>query len=154
MNGLKYELYKTIHRNKIPVKKIADLIGISENYLYRSAIDSEESPSGARFPLELLTPLMKATNNYSVLKYICSLNGFMAIKMPKFKNHKGDEIELVNSYQQKSCDAIKKLTDFFNAPTSDNFISLNDALLDVMAESEKARRYAMKKIDGQMELDL
>lgn len=59
MSTLKECLYATIHRNKKPLKLIAEEIGMSENYLTRSALpDLEESDtgSGCRFPLKKSIP--------------------------------------------------------------------------------------------------
>ena len=70
---LKDSLFRTIHRNRKPLKVIAEEIGMSENYLTRAALpDSEESDTGTgcRFPLNKLIPLIKATSDFGVLDWI------------------------------------------------------------------------------------
>jgi hypothetical protein len=86
MNTLRETLYQTIHRNKKPLKAIAEEIGISENYLTRAALpDPEESEtgSGCRFPLKKLVPLIRATGDFSVLDQIEQSVDRVAIPLPK-----------------------------------------------------------------------
>lgn len=86
MNGtLRENLYNTIHLNKKPLKVIAEEIGISENYLTRAALpDAEDSDTGTgcRFPLKKLIPLIRATNNYSVLDHIEHSLGRFGVLLP------------------------------------------------------------------------
>ena len=82
---LKDCLYRTIHRNKKPLKAIAEEIGMSENYLSRAALpDPEESETGTgcRFPLKRLIPLVRATGDYSVLDHIERSLGRVAVNLP------------------------------------------------------------------------
>lgn len=79
---LKDNLYKTIHKNEKPLKAIAEEIGVSENYLTRSALpdaDESDTGSGCRFPLNKLIALIKATGDYAVLDYIERVLGRVAI---------------------------------------------------------------------------
>lgn len=92
---LKENLYKTIHRNEKPLKVIAEEIGMSENYLTRAALpDSEESDTGTgcRFPLNKLIPLIKATNDFSVLDWIERNLGRFAIVIPIRRKRTVDDI--------------------------------------------------------------
>ena len=85
MNTLRECLYATVHRNRKPLKAIAEEIGVSENYLMRSALpDPEESEtgSGCRFPLKKLIPLIRSTADFSVLDHIEQSLGRVAIKAP------------------------------------------------------------------------
>lgn len=85
---LKDALYKTIHRNDKPLKAIAEEIDISENYLTRAALpDQNESDTGTgcRFPLKKLIPLIRATEDFSVLDWIERDLGRIAIKLPARK---------------------------------------------------------------------
>ena len=85
MSTLKDCLYRTIHRNRKPLKLIAEEIGMSENYLTRSALpDLEESEtgSGCRFPLKKIVPLIRSTEDFSVLDHIEQSLGRVAIKLP------------------------------------------------------------------------
>jgi hypothetical protein len=78
-------LYNTIHRNKKPLKAIAEELSMSETYLTRAALpDAEDSDTGTdcRFPLKKLIPLIRATNDYSVLDCIEINLGRVAITLP------------------------------------------------------------------------
>ena len=78
-------LYETIHKNKKPLKLIAEEIGVSDSYLTRAALpDSEDSDTGTgcRFPLKKLISLIKATNDYTVLDCIENNLGRVAITLP------------------------------------------------------------------------
>lgn len=82
---LRESLYNTIHRSKKPLKVIAEEIGISENYLTRAALpDLEDSDTGTgcRFPLKKLIPLIRATNDYSVLDHIEHSLGRFGVLLP------------------------------------------------------------------------
>jgi len=85
MKTIKECLYDTIHRNKKPLKLIAEEIGMSENYLTRSALpDQEESETGTgcRFPLKKLIPLIRATGDFSVLDNIEHNLGRFGVALP------------------------------------------------------------------------
>ena len=78
-------LYNTIHRNRKPLKLIAEEINMSENYLTRSALpDQEESEigTGCRFPLKRLIPLVRSTGDFSVPDFIEQSLGRVAFKLP------------------------------------------------------------------------
>ncbi len=149
---IKDVLYQTVHQNKKPVKQIADEIGISSNYLYRSALPDDES--GVKFPVQLLLPLMKSTGDYSMLKHIAKLSGYVLIKMPKMHADKNEEIDIVDNYQGAALKALNALRAFFSEPTSINYNAVDKALLDVMEKSVSAQKYAEKKLIGQLEMEL
>lgn len=78
-------LYQTIHKNKKPLKAIAEEIGVSANYLDRAALpDQEDSDTGTgcRFPLKKLIPLIRSTNDYSVLDVTEHSLGRVGILLP------------------------------------------------------------------------
>lgn len=149
---IKNILYETIHRNKKSVPQIADEMGISANYLYRAGLPLDES--GVKFPVEYLIPLMKTTKNYSILKHLARLCGFILVKEPRFKGHRGDEIDLVDAYQELTTKAVRHLKEFLSKPTFENYHQTIESLNAVMEKSAQARKYADKKARGQLELDL
>lgn len=82
---LKDNLYRTIHQNKKSLKAIAEEIGMSENYLYRSALpdtDESDTGTGCRFPINKMIPLIRSTDDFSVLDYIERNLGRVAIAIP------------------------------------------------------------------------
>ena len=151
-NSIKSCLYETIHRNKKTVAQLADETGISSNYLYRSALPTEES--GVRFPLDYLIPLMKSTNNYSILKRIASLCDFVLVKLPLLKKNKKEKNELIAEYQDATVTATKCLINFFNDPAADKYEEASNALNIVLEKSIAAKHLIEKEFTGQLEMYL
>jgi hypothetical protein len=149
---IKDVLHSTVHENVKPVKVIADEIGISSNYLYRAALPDDES--GVKFPIQFLIPLMKSTNNYSLLRHIAKVSGFLTVKMPLMTANKKDELEIVDEYQDATVKVLKALKTFFNEPTSINYNLVDQALLDVMEKSSSAQKYCEKRLLGQLEMEM
>ena len=78
-------LYETIHKNKKPLKLIAEEVGVSDSYLTRAALpdqEDSETGTGCRFPLKKLIPLIWSTNDFSTLDFIEQSVGRVAIKLP------------------------------------------------------------------------
>ena len=149
---IKDVLHSTVHENVKPVKVIADEIGISSNYLYRAALPDDES--GVKFPIQFLIPLMKSTNNYSLLRHIAKVSGFLTVKMPLMTANKKDELEIVDEYQDATVKVLKALKTFFNEPSSINYNNVDKALLDVMEQSSAAQKYCEKRLLGQLEMEM
>jgi hypothetical protein len=120
---LKDNLYRTIHRNKKPLKVIAEEIGMSENYLTRAALpDSEESDTGTgcRFPLNKLIPLIKATDDYGVLDFVEKELGRVGVVLP---NHKQKTVKDICRLTMK---AVREFGEFVGEIEK----SLGDQTLD------------------------
>lgn len=149
---IKTTLYQTIHRNKKSVEQIADEMGISASYLYRAGLPTDES--GVKFPVEHITPLVKATKDNSILEHLAYLNGFILVKVPRYKNSKADEIDLVDEYQDVTTKALRALKEFLNKPDADNYENVQKALQKVMSKSATAQGYVGKRMAGQIEMDL
>ena len=99
-------LYETIHRTHgRSLKLIAEEIGMSQSYLTRAALpdhDEDEGGSGCRFPLNKLVPLIKATNNYSVLDSLEASVGRVAVAMPKGESSLHDVCRLAMQTVKKT----------------------------------------------------
>ena len=131
--SLKTLLYETIHRNAKPAAQLADETGISYSYLCRAGLPTDES--GVKFPLEHLIPLMKASNDYSVLKHINTICGFLSVRVPRGFTDKLDEADAVNHYNKLCHDASELLLEFFKSPSSKKLKATSEALRDVMEYS-------------------
>jgi hypothetical protein len=147
--GIKSKIYSTIHRNRKPIDQIADEMGISVESLYRYGLPS---PSGSDIPLKRLIPLLKITNDYSILKHIASICGFVLVKIPRYRASKGDSNEVVSSYQKASAEATNDLIKFFQHPTFKNHEAVKNSLDKVMEESVGASKYIDKEYSGQIEI--
>ena len=103
-------LYETIHRNKDrSLKLIAEEIGVSQSYLTRAALpdqDEEEGVLGVDFPLNKLVPLIKATNDYSVLDSLEASVGRVAVAMPKGESSLHDVCRLAMQSVKKFGDLM------------------------------------------------
>ncbi|MCU7494730.1 MAG: hypothetical protein HF314_12185 [Ignavibacteria bacterium] len=152
ITDIKTILYQTIHRNKKPVAQIADETGISSSYLYRAGLPVDQS--GVKFPVEKLIPLMKSTNDYSLLEHISKICGFLLVRVPKVKPSKGTTIDIVDNYQESTTKALRALKEFFNSPDKDKYLAVDQALQEVMERSASAQKYCKKNFEGQFELEL
>ncbi|OGV08675.1 MAG: hypothetical protein A2499_04895 [Stygiobacter sp. RIFOXYC12_FULL_38_8] len=148
--SLKNAIQQTILRNQKTVDHIADEIGRSSNSVYKYGIEGE---AGSDMPISLLIPIMKAADNYSILKYIAHICGYILIKTPTAKKTKKDEIELVDEYQTATVNSLKILKDFLMKPTLERYTMLNASLLNVMELCSSNQKYANKKLSGQLEMD-
>lgn len=154
MKTLKDFLYDTIHRNKKTVEQLADETGISDNYLYRACLKvDKKSKSGVKFPIEHLVPLMKAANDYSILKYIAQICGFLLVKLPVFTGKPAVDMDLLSQYQQCTARAISAMLDFFKSPSPKNFEIVSNALHDVMIKCVEAKKYCEKTTNAQIEME-
>lgn len=158
MITLKEVMYKTIHRNKKSVDQIAEEIPISSNYLYRAGLPVEgkhEKKNGIKFPVEYLIPLMKATQDYSILKYIAFRCGFILVKLPRVATNKMDEVDMVSAYQDVATKAVRSLKEFLNDPSDkDNHKSFDAAMQHIVEESVSVKKYCDRKASGQFDLEL
>jgi hypothetical protein len=148
--SLKTLLYTTIHRNAKSVAQLADETGISPSYLYRAGLPTDES--GVKFPIEHLIPLMKSSGDYSVLKYLNRLCGFLTVRAPRGFHDKRDEVDAVNEYNTLCSAASKLLMDFFQSPSPAKLEETNSALQAVMEYSASLQKRI--KDFNQMEMSL
>jgi hypothetical protein len=130
MNTLRECLYETIHKNGKPLKQIAEEIGLSENYLTRSALpdpEETETGSGCRFPLKKMIPLIRATEDFSTLDFIEQSLGRVAILLPHPSRNLPDVYRLTMTIVKEFGHLISEL----EVAVSDGSIS----------DSEKTRIY-------------
>jgi hypothetical protein len=149
-HSLKTLLYKTIHRNAKSAEQLADEIGISYSYLCCAGLPLDES--GVKFPLENIIPLMKAAGDYSVLKHINQLCGFLMVRAPRGFRSKIDEVLAVNEYNALCSAASKLLMEFFHEPSPAKLEDTNAALQAVMECSASLQKRI--KDFNQMEMEL
>jgi hypothetical protein len=147
--SLKILFYKTIHRNAKSAEQIADEIGISYSYLCRFGLSED---SGADCPTKFLIPLMKSAGDYSILRHIATLCGFLLVKAPRGLRDKLEEAEAINKYNYLCTQASRLLIEFFKSPSPKLLSETNDALQDVMEYSATLSRRI--KDFNQMEMEL
>lgn len=86
---LRDALHENIHNSGVPIKKLADDLGISYSYLANAGNPNLE---GFDFQLRWLIPLTKMTNNFSALDYLEAAVGRTAFKLPNSTN--GSHVEI------------------------------------------------------------
>ncbi len=85
---LKEALHKTIHQHEtLSVEAMAEELGVSASYLYRSVLPDEDmskgkKTTGVRFPLKQLAPLIRLTGDFQALDHIEQSLGRVAIPLP------------------------------------------------------------------------
>jgi DNA-binding phage protein len=149
---IKFLLHNTLHTSKKSVAQLADETGMSASYLYRAC--NPEDESNARFPLDYLLPLMHATKNYSIIKHIANLCGFVLTVLPSPKPNRKEKNAFISEYQDKTVTATKHLIKFFDEPTEENFKTVSDSLQKVLETSINAKISIEKEYSGQMEMYL
>lgn len=152
INSIKVLLYETVHKNQKSVEQIADETGISSSYLYRSVLPSDKS--GARFPLDYLIPVMKAADNYSVLKHLASLCGYALLGLPRDLNNTANKSRVLNDFQQATITAASRLLAFFSDTSKENHEAVNAALQEVIEKSAMLKLQCEKEFSGQLEINL
>jgi len=103
MSTIIKELYETVRRSDKSVADIADDIGMSEGYLYKTTTPGE---SGCNFPVQKLIPLMKETEDYRVLERIAGLCNFLLVKIPQSKKF---DFRKIGDYQLLLTELIQYL---------------------------------------------
>lgn len=134
---LRHVLYATVHGSRHSVEQLADVCGVSASYLYRACLDGE---SGARFPLELLIPLMNATGNYSLLDHIASRCDRLTVDLPRTAKMKRRDPQVVNDITKNFNACMARLLEFFDAPAEVNVQELTIALHKHLCEVAAMKR--------------
>lgn len=112
LKTLKDALYKTVHQSGQHIAVISDRIDMSENYIYKSCLpdpDMDDRASGVRFPLNKLLPLMRCTNDYTVLHFMANTTGHALVKVPEI-----DKASLVD-IQQKAISSAAEFGDLMRS---------------------------------------
>ncbi len=110
---LKTNLYFTVHGAQISVEEIADHLGISASYLYRSCTEGD---SGCRFPLDLLLPLMEATHDFSLLEHLNARCGKITVNLAQVSRLKVHDPKAMNQIQNNFSKVLAKVISFLETP--------------------------------------
>jgi len=141
---IKKLLYKTIHRAKLSVDELADLLGVSSSTLYRCGNPNDES---ARFPLERVIPLMEATKDYSILHHLARRTGHVVFKIPRAAARSQEKL---HEFQVAFTTCFSALLSFYKDEISkEDTIAKIDALISAAAAH---RRDVEKSGQGKLEL--
>jgi AraC-like DNA-binding protein len=127
MRDVKTQLYLTVHGSKKSVEQIADECGISASYLYRAVSETE---NGCRFPLDMLIPLMRSTNDYRVLDRLNAICDRTTLSHPRVRalKRKKAQTEVLHEIEANFHEAMKLFYGFWIQPDSARRAELLDAL--------------------------
>lgn len=136
MKDLISVLYETVRSAEKTVEELADEIGISSNYLYRSTTPGD---SGVNFPIKNLVPLMISTKNFSILFHLAHRCGFLIIKPPDIKNSKPTKIN--SRFQKQYLTLIDKINDFIEKPELKLRKEIETDLMNFQESIEKVKMF-------------
>lgn len=136
-----------IHSRGKTIYECADHVQKTHSYLCRIASLNEELP----FPIEIAVPLMKFKKNFELLKAISIECGFIPVKLPRGKTSRGDELRVINQYNQSCNLAITALMDFLENPCDENMNKVDACLIDVIQQSVAIKKLCEKKNSKQQE---
>lgn len=126
MGELRSVIKRTILGAKKSVAQIADEMGCSESILYRYGLDGE---SGAEMPLSRLIPLMRATDDYRILRHIAARCDHVAVKVRRVAALKKKDPAILNEIQGR----FAKMMADFCAYTAEASEAETLGLLDTIA---------------------
>ena len=150
MDRLDTLVYKLIHRGKNDIEELAEVLGISTNYLYKMGLP-EEHGSHSAIGLRRLVALMKAQGDNSILRHLCKRFGGVLVKLPRVARDKRDQIEIISDYQETTAGVIQLMIDYFNEPASHE---LRDRLIEKLYRITEKSVGIRKRVehDGQFNL--
>jgi|Deesub1362B_J571_1020462.scaffolds.fasta_scaffold00331_5 hypothetical protein len=134
MSESKKVLYETVHRGPLNIEELADRLGVSVSYLYRATLDPNETPSGARFPYDLLLPLMLHQKNYSILFHLGMRTGHIVMKIPRVPKAKLKRIEDINKFQENFNKVFGQLLKFLKSDGKSHREETTEALYKFLCE--------------------
>lgn len=149
MDELYNLIYNLIHRGKLEIDELAEVLGVSSNYIYKMGLD-EYSPSHSDIGLRKLIALMKAQGDDRIVRYLAQRFGGVFVKLPSVARDKRESAEMIADYQECVNDTIKLLIDYFKSP-SPNARAILINTLDFMTAKTVGIRKRVEK-DGQYNL--
>ena len=147
MRDLKTVLYMTVHGSSKSVEEIADALGVSASYIYRSCLEGD---SGCRFPVEMLIPLMEATGNYAALDHINARCGRITTSLPRVAKLKLRDPQVVNQIQAHFNAAMGDVLKFLICPRPKSIAPVVKALHAHMCEVAALMRAVKDYQQGEM----
>ncbi len=113
MKTLKTELYQTVHKARLSVEQLAELLNVSASYLYRSVLEGD---SGCRFPVDLLLPLMHATKDFRVLDLLNRRCDRVTAKLPRIRKAKTNATLVAGEVQRNFSTLMVEILQYFAEP--------------------------------------
>jgi len=150
MDRLDTLVYQLIHRGQKDIEELAELLGVSTNYLYKMGLP-EENGSHSPIGLRRLIAIMKAQKDDSIARYMAQRFGAMFVKLPRVARNRMQQSEMVADYQKTASEAVQMMIDYINNPTSQELRARLIGLMLKMAEKSVAIQKRLEH-DGQFNL--
>ncbi len=129
-------------------EEVADEVGTTYSSFSRMLNPNDD---GARFPAELLIPVMKATRNYEPLRHIAARTGHIVINVNKLKVPKGSGADIPNDLQLTFADLTKMLIEFFRKPDiekkKETMAALDIHLGEAIAARKKVEKWEQPELE-------
>lgn len=147
MRDLKAQLYFTVHSAPQSAAQLADRVGVSVSYLYRSVLEGDSS---CRFPLDLLIPLMEATGDYRVLDHLNARCGRVTTKLPRVGRLKKKDPRTINEISRHFNEVMGAVLEFFENPDPTHVpqieANLHKHLCEVAALKRTVKEFQQKEL--------
>lgn len=140
-----HAVHHMVHHGKHDVTELADMLGVSDSSLYRSANPYDE---GANFPAKRLTGAMIAQNDFGPLYHMASRCGFVLYKISGRVRMSPDEI---SELQRVQSEATHSLLRFFAGEIDQHeAIQKIDAAISGMARARRSVEHGIKQEELQL----
>lgn len=151
MKSLEMLVYKLIREGDVPIRKLARLLGVSENYLYKMSLP-EMNENWSDIPCRKLIAIGYHQKSDDLPKFMAREFGGVFVKIPRAARDRRDRNKIISNYQATTTGAVRSLIDYFERPNEENYDDLLEKIEKVMSKSEGIRRRARKDGFQQMEL--
>jgi hypothetical protein len=149
MDELYNLIYNLIHRGKNGIDELAEVLGVSSNYIYKMGLN-EDSPSHSDIGIRKLIALMKAQGDDRIIYYLAQRFGGVFVKLPRVAKDKRESAELIHDYQECATKVTSLLFAYFDNPNPNARAIIINALDESISKSVGIRKRI--QCDGQYEL--
>ncbi|MBC8377204.1 MAG: hypothetical protein H8E26_14260 [FCB group bacterium] len=115
MDAIQTAVYKTIHQGKLNIPELADTQGLTENSIYKMALED----SGTVKNLKRVVSLIMLQGRDDILIALNQRVGRLSIKIPRTPKNKEEESEVVANYQQLANDTVGAMLQHFAKPSQE-----------------------------------
>ena len=144
-------VFNTAHHapNGKNIKSIAGDCGAGYNYFSRMVNPTDEQ---CNLPVSKIIPLMKSTDDYTLLKHLAMHTGYLVVPMPRGLRKGTDPKMPINEYAMQANAMVSKLFKFIQSPTEELRKELDEDIRKHMGDTENIRRRVKHTNLRQMEL--
>ncbi len=144
-------VFNTAHHapNGKNIKTIAGDCGAAYNYFSRMVNPTDEQ---CNLPVSKIIPLMKSTDDFTLLKHLALHTGHLIVPMPRGLRKGTNPRMPINEYAAQANELVMKLYKFLAEPSDEKRKELDEIFRKHMGDSENMRRRVNKHDLKQQEL--